>query len=58
MACSSEETLPAISQQQVWIKLELTRESNRGCFTWRRFQTSFDLGQVRGFDSDAVGDLA
>jgi hypothetical protein len=25
------------SQQQVWIKPELMRESNRGCFAWRRF---------------------
>ena len=25
------------SQQQVWIKLELMRERDRGCFAWRRF---------------------
>jgi len=25
------------SQQQVWIELELMRESDRGCFAWRRF---------------------
>jgi hypothetical protein len=28
---------PSHRQQQVWIKLELTREGDRSGFAWRRF---------------------
>jgi hypothetical protein len=37
--------------------VDIMRESDRGGFAWR-FETAFDLGQVRGLYPTRVGDLA